>query len=162
MGWTKKQLILKAFSKIGYASYIYDLTPERLLDGLTTMDAMLASWAGEGIRIGYNLASSPDTSNLDDDSGLIDAANEAVYLNTAKSLAGDLGKSLSPTDAIRAKESYDALLNKAISRNMVEMQPPCTLPLGAGNKPWRNNGRNFVRPPTDDVALGPDDNLVLE
>ena len=151
---------MKAFSKIGYSN-TFDLAPEQIEEAVTSMDAMIASWAGEGIRIGYNMASSPDTSKSTDDSGVIDAANQAVYMNLAKTIAGDYGKTMSQTDLVIAKQSYDALLNKVISREVIPMQFPIGLPIGSGNKPWRYN-RPFVAPPTDDLDVGPDGPLTLE
>ena len=160
MSWTKLDLVMRAFSKIGYSN-TFDLAPEQIEDAVVAMDAMVASWAAEGIRIGYSMASAPNTSKSTDDSGVIDAANEAVYFNLAKRIAGEFGKTLAQSDLVIAKQGYDALLNKVISRSVIPMQYPCGLPRGAGNKPWRNN-QPFVTRPVDDLQVGPDDNLVLE
>lgn len=159
MGWTKLQLVQKALGQIGYASYIYDLQPEQLEDVCSTMEAMIGTWYGQGIRIGYNMASSPAAQNINGDSGLIDAANETVYMNVAVKIAGKFGKQLPAQDIMTAKTSYNALLNKAISRNTVPMQYPNTLPLGAGNKYWRTPSSPFVQPPQEPLTVGPDDTL---
>lgn len=74
MGWTKRQLITQAFEEIGLAAYVFDLTPEQLQSALRRMDAMVAGWNSNGVRIGYPLPSSPDSSNIDADSGVPDFA----------------------------------------------------------------------------------------
>jgi hypothetical protein len=51
MGWTKKQYITKAFSKLGLASYVYDLTDDQLNDAAQELDAMIAGFNANGIRI---------------------------------------------------------------------------------------------------------------
>lgn len=161
MAWTKDQLIRKAYLKIGFG-YSYDLTPEMIQDGLTTMDAMIATWAGEGIRIGYAMGADPQSSSANDSSGLIDAANEAVFMNLAKRLSGSFGKAMPQTDMAVADLAYKALLNKAISSQTIPMQMPNTLPVGAGNKSWRTGNRPFVNPPVDNTQVGPDALLELE
>ena len=53
MGWTKRQFIEQAFEEIGLAAYVFDLTPEQLQSALRRLDAMMAGWNTNGIRIGW-------------------------------------------------------------------------------------------------------------
>lgn len=155
MGWTKRQHVEQAFTELALGRG-FDLDPEQLEDGLRRLDSMMALWDGKGIRLGYALPSSPDASNIDDDSGLPDTANEAVYLNLAIRLAPGYGKTISPDTRMLAKQAYDALLVDAA-------QPPAhaarSVPVGAGGKPWRT-GRTFTSPPADPL-LADDDPITV-
>lgn len=96
MGWTKRQFITQAFEEIGLAAYVFDLTTEQLQSALRRMDAMVAGWNSNGIRIGYPLPSSPQDSDIDVDTGVPDFANEAIYLGLAVRLAPSFGKTVAP------------------------------------------------------------------
>jgi hypothetical protein len=160
MPWTKQELVLAAFSRIGYGTS-FDISPEAIEDATRKMDMMVATWSGSGINIGYNISSTPKTTNSTDNSGVPDAYNETLYLNLAKRIAGEYGKRLSPEDLSLAHESYLSLLNKAVSANTIPMQYPKGMPRGAGNKEWRNK-QPFVTPPVDPLETGPEDNFILE
>lgn len=143
--WTKRQLIEEAFGELALAGYVFDLTPEEMQTALRRMDTMLATWDGKGIRLGYALTAGPDTSDLDQPSGLPDAANEAVYLNLAIRLAAGFGKPLQASTLAAAKQAYDALITAAAMPTQQQLRD--TLPRGAGNKPWRTAGNPFISPP---------------
>jgi hypothetical protein len=161
MSWTKQQLIEQAFGELALASYIYDLSPEELQAALRRMDAMLATWNAAGIRLGYPLPSSPSGSNLNDESGLPDAAIEAVYLNLAIRTAASKGKQLSQDTRNAAKAAYDVLLMRAAMPP--EMQYRSGIPAGAGNKPWRMQNNPFLQPPADPlVAVDGDSTITFD
>lgn len=148
MGWTKRQFVEQAFEEIGYANYVFDLQPEQMESAMRRMDSMLATWNGKGIRIGYPVPSSPDDSDLDQETGVPDSANEAIYTNLAIRLAPGVGKTISMETRMAAKQGYNELLARHTKPQ--EMQFPSTLPRGQGNKPWRNEDRFF---PTPDEGL---------
>lgn len=158
MSWTKQQLIEQAFAELAIAHYVFDLTPEEMQSALRRMDAMLGTWNGKGIRLGYPLSSSQDSSELDQDSNLPDAAIEAVYLNLAIRTAASKGKMLSQDTRNAAKQAYDMLLSRAAMPP--EMQFPSSLPRGAGNKPWRNTSNPFMPTPTDPLATVDGDTTI--
>lgn len=133
-GWTKEQLIEHAFAEIGLAPDVFNVAPEQIQRALRSLDAMMATWNGKGIRLGYPLPSSPDDSNIAQDSGIPDAANETVYLNLAIRIAPGVGKQVSPDTKISARAGYDVLLARAA---FPPQQPSKNMPAGAGNKPWR-------------------------
>ena len=135
--WTKDQLIAKAFSELALAGYVYDLSPEVREDALQTLDAMMAEWSAVGITIGYLLPATPDDSDIDSDSGIPDAANQAVYLNLAVSLAAGRGKTLTARTLAAAARGYSRLLGDAVRAAARPVPMPNTMPRGAGNKPWR-------------------------
>lgn len=154
MGWTKRQYVEQAFTEIGLAGYIFDLTPEELQTALRQLDSMMAAWNAKGIRLGWPMPSSPQNSDLDDATNITDAANEAIYCGLAVRIAPTFGKTVGGQTQFFAKQAYDQLL--AIAAAPLEKQFPQTLPSGAGNKPWRNNDSPFVNPPVDPLLSGPD------
>lgn len=154
MGWTKRQYIEQAFTEIGLAGYIFDLTPEELNTALRQLDSMMAAWNAKGIRLGWPMPSSPQNSDLDDLTEITDAANEAIYCGLAVRIAPTFGKTVGGQTQFFAKQAYDQLL--AIAAAPLEKQLPQTMPAGAGNKPWRNNDSPFVNPPIDPLLSGPD------
>lgn len=159
MGWTKRQFVNQAFEEIGYAEYAYDLQPEQLQSALRRLDSMLSTWNGRTIRLGYPLPSSPQDSELDEETGVPDVANEAIYLNLALRLAPIVGKVVSIETKMAARDAYKELLKRAAVPH--EMQLPETMPAGQGNKPWRWRDSPFIRAPKDPVDAGPDGEINL-
>lgn len=155
MSWTKKQLVEEAFADLALAGYVFDLTPDELQTALRRMDTMIATWDAKGIRIGYLLPSSPDTSDLDSPSGLPDHAVEAVYLNLAIRIAAGKGKMLPPQTLATAKDALDVLYLAAAQPRAQQL--PGHFPLGAGNR----RVRAFTRRP-DTSILQVDDAGNLE
>ena len=161
MAWTKRQYITQAFEEIGLASYVYDLTPEQLQSALRTLDAMIGGWNANGIRIGYPLPGSPESSDIDADAGCPDFAHEAIYLNLAVRLAGRFGKVVPPELRTYADMAYSNCLNQTAIPTP-ERQMPATLPRGAGTKPWRNFNNPFANRPEDPLLAGSDGLIDLE
>ena len=153
MGWTKRQFVLQAFEEIGLASYVYDLTPEQLNSALFKLDAMMGTWNGKGIRIGYPTPGDPESSDLDAQTNVPDSANEAIFTNLAIRIAPGFGKNVSPDTKATARAGYEVLLSRA-ARPM-EMQMPASMPSGAGNKPWATDNP-FLDPPVDPLLAGQD------
>lgn len=148
MAWTKQQYIDQAFAEIGLAGYVFDLGPEQLQYALRKLDMMMATWDGKGIKLGWPLSLSPIDSDL---STVVSShlwADEAIYLNLAIRLAPGYGKSVGQETRTNAKLAYDALLVDAARPR--QAQYPGTLPSGAGNKPWRDNGDPFLQQPNED------------
>jgi hypothetical protein len=156
MSWTKRQIVAQAFEEIGYASYTFDLQPEHLLAGLRRLEAMISTWNGRGIRLGYPLSVNPDNANLNDDSNIPDSASEAVYTNLALRVAPIVGKAISAETKQAARSAYTQLLSRFAKPS--EMQLPHTMPSGAGNKPWRQ-GTQFLPAPDDPIDAGDDSEL---
>jgi hypothetical protein len=154
MGYTKRQFVEEAFAEIGMASYVFDLQPQQLEGALRRLDTMLATWNGKGIRIGYPLPSSPEDSDLDTETLVPDAANEAIITNLAVRIAPQYGKSLSMDTKVTAKQSYDMLLSRAAMP--MEMQLPASMPRGAGAKAYDDP---FVDNPEEPILAGRDGQL---
>lgn len=161
MAYTKRDIVNRAFEEIGLAAYVYDLAPQQLEGALQRLDAMMATWNGKGIRLGYPLPSSTAASDLNQDVGVPDDALEAMHLNLAVRIAPGYGKTVSPDTKANAQLSYKALLSR--STFPVEMQlGDMTIPSGQGNKGWRYYNDAFLRQPTDPLTAGPDSALTWE
>lgn len=153
MSWTKRQFVTQAYEEIGYASYAYDLQPEQLQAGLRRLEALMSTWNGRGIRLGYPLSSNPDNAELDVNSNVPDSANEAIYTNLAIRIAPIVGKTVSMETKQAARSAYMELLSRFAKPE--EQQLPGTMPSGAGNKPWRQD-QPFLPGPEDQIDAGND------
>lgn len=145
MGWTKQELIDQAFTEIGLAPQVFNVDPDKMVAALRSLDSMMATWNGRGIRLGYPLPSSPGDSDPDQDSGVPDSANEAVFLNLAIRIAPSCGKMVAMETKASAQAAYQVILSAAAHPGR---QPSKILPAGAGNK---RTCRPFL--PADPVPL---------
>lgn len=149
MNWSKGDIVSAAFGELSLTDDAgFDISPGENQKALRRLDAMLATWAAKGVRVGYKFPSSAGAASLNDDSGLPDSAVETVYLNLARRLAPMFGRALSAETMKNAREGYDRLLWAAAFPP--EQQLPRTQPRGAGNKPWRTTNRPFM--PVPDVS----------
>jgi hypothetical protein len=160
MSYTKRQYVIAAFEEIGLASYVFDLTTTNCCRLVRRLDAMMAQWNAKGIRLGYPLPSNPDSTSLDADTEVPDAANEAIILNLGIRIAPGYGKSVSPDTKISAKAAYTTLLGWT-AQPTPEKQFPRTLPTGAGQKAWRYDQDPFMPIPVDPLTTGGDGVLDL-
>lgn len=112
MGWTKRQLINKAFAELGLGSYALDAEPDELRDAMHQLDAMMGRWTGRGIVFDtvYPQPASLDAGDIDADSNVPSNATEAVYLNLALRIAPGFGKTPSPDTKRDARRAYSDLL----------------------------------------------------
>lgn len=145
MSWTKRAYIEQAFEEIGLAGYIFDLSPEQLQSAARRLDSMMLTWDAKGIALGYPFSASPENIDIDQETNLPTAANEAVYLNLSLRLGPGFGKTVPAETRTNAKLAYDAIL--ALAAMPRERQFPDTMPAGAGNKPWRTHNDAFLRQP---------------
>lgn len=125
---TKRELIEMAFAENGLATSAFDLQPEEVLWALSRLDMQMATWDGNGIRVGYNLSSD----DPDADSGLADSVAETVAMHLAIRIAPRFGKAPSVDTRRAARDGYDRLLIDAAQPLPTSM--PNTLPVGAGNR----------------------------
>ena len=158
MSFTKRQFVEQAMAEIGMATNIFDLQADDLLRGCQRLDTMMASWNGQGIRLGYP-QSNPNDVDPDTDTGIPDWANEAVIANLAIVLAPAFGRTPMPETRVAATRGMNAMRTQTAIPPL--MQFPQTLPVGSGNKPWRNTNNPFFQP-VDEIEVGPDGTLDLE
>lgn len=153
MGYSKRQYVTAAFEELGLASYVFDLSPEQLEGALRRLDAMMAQWNGQGIRLAYPLPGSPENSDIDAESTVPDSANEAIITGLAVRLAPSIGKAASPETKAIAKLAFDVLASRACQP--IEMRLPASMPSGSGTKPWRRD-QPFLYPQSVDIESGGD------
>lgn len=161
MGWTKREFIAQAYEEIGLASYVYDLTPEQQNSALKRLDAMMATWDGNGITVGWMMPSTPDSSDIDFKTNVPDVANEAIYSNLAVRLSAAFGKVPSAELKALAANSYKTLASFMI-KDIPQRQMPSTMPHGAGDKPQIGFSNQFFSTPNDQLAAGNDNIITLE
>lgn len=154
MTWTKQQFIDAALDEIGIASYTYDISTDQYTAALRRLDSMMATWNAKGIRLGYPIPASPEDSNLTDESGVPDNANEAIILNLAVRLAPSYGKTPSPDTKSGARAAYKAMIIRNVE--MIQKQLPESMPSGAGHKSYTGTYEEFLRKPSDGLDTGPD------
>lgn len=161
MGWTKRDIINQAFEEIGLAGYVFDLQPQQIESAVRRLDAMMATWNGKGLRLGYPVPNSPGSGDPDQDTNVSDMAVEAMILNLAVRIAPIYGKTVSPDTKATAKGAYNQLMAQAAKP--IEMQRDAyAIPAGAGHKGWRDARDPFLVQPTDELQAGPDSLLEFE
>jgi len=154
MSWTKRQYVLKAFSKIGKAAYVYDADPEELQDALDDLEAMMAEWYEDGIQMGW-----PIDDDLDTVTDMPRRANSAIYHGLALRIAPDYGITPAPRVRTLALQGYNRLLGhytKPPQRKRI------SAPSGAGNR-WRYGNSSaynrFTRPRPNNKIAPPEQSI---
>lgn len=159
MSWTKQQIVSEAFGELALAGYDFDITPEEQQAALRRMEAMLARWSDDGIRLGYVFSADPASIDAQADSGLPLHAVEPVFLNLALRQAAQYGKAITGPTRQKAKEGYDALLAAAVAPQQQQQLP--SMPSGAGNRMWRWNQPFTPTPDTSPLQNGEDGGLTF-
>lgn len=113
MGYTKRQFIEAACEEIGLANYVFDMQPEQLQAALRRLDAMMAEWNAQKIRVGYPVPKSPEDSSLSEETGVPDSAWQAIVSNLALRLAPTYGKTPMPETKEAAATGFQTLLDLA-------------------------------------------------
>jgi hypothetical protein len=157
MGWTKQEVVVKAFSQAGIAQDENDITPEELFDGMTSLDAMMAKLDEDGIHLRYPIPSNPTQGNLSDDSRIPTYALEAIYMNLAIRLAAPLGRQLLPKFLQMAADGLARL--SALKTKPSSYKTPSGTPAGMGN---RRTGRRFLQEDDDTIGDGTGSELEIK
>lgn len=161
MSWTKAEIVADAYNELAIAGWVYDLDEGETQWAGQRLDALMAQWDMQGVRLGYALASSPSALDLDTDSGIPLGAVRAVVLNLAKSIAAGKGKQLAAQTLIEAKAELDTLKGRASLPP--QQQLPNTLQRGQGSKPWRTVNRPYMpTPDTTSAQVGTDGGLEFK
>ena len=122
MSWTKKQIIEKAFGKLGIASYAFDTTADEREDALETYNGMMAEWIKMGIVFDpvFPMPTEPGGGDIDDETNAPPEANAPMWNNLALRLAPDFGKTPSNQTRADAKSGY-SLLAESIEVPCIQM-----------------------------------------
>ncbi len=140
MSFTKRQIINKAFSKMGLAAYAYDLEPEELQSALVELDAMMAEWSDEGVQVGWPLTTSPENADLDAETGLQSGAVATVFNMLACRLAPEFGKQVPQMVTAAAISGYKLLQGRLTSPPVIKAQ---LTPAGQGHPLSRINRGSY-------------------
>lgn len=105
--WTKRDVIKQAFAEIGKSDYEFDIDPESTQLALRQLDAMMAQWALQGIRVAFSGGDGKGEVDLDVNVPMW--AVEGLYLNLALRLAPPFGKTLSVQTLANAREGKDTI-----------------------------------------------------
>lgn len=148
--WTKAQIIEQAFAVLGLGDYAFDMSAEERQSAVRTLDGMMALWDGDGIRLGYLMAT--NEADLNTDSGLPDWAMEAVYMNLAIRIGQAQGKQVHPSTYANAKAALGSVQRRT---TYIPQRVPNwhNMPAGAGNRGWRGP---FLSPEPEVLEAGPD------
>ena len=150
MGYTKKQFVEAALEELGITNYVFDVSSRSTQSALRRLDAMMQEWNARSIRIGYFTPVTPEESEISAESGVPDAANEAIILNLAIRIAPSYGKTVSFETKSSARRAFTAL--QAFAATVPERYVAPGMPTGAGHK-GRDYctffpGPNLEEPPT--------------
>jgi len=151
MGWSKRDLIIQALDELGLASYVFSIEPEQFVSAARKLDMIANSWSAEGVDIGYSGSSSPDSGDLDSDSGIIGLAVEAVVLTLAIRLSPSYGKEI-PIALISSAAKAKRSLMVALSPPVPQMSYGEMLHRGAGAK--RVTTPDYYQNPADTIDSG--------
>lgn len=150
-GPSKQDIIQLAYEECGQAGYEFELTPEEYQSALRRMDAMLSEWIGLGVDLGYNFPNNGTHGSPEEESGIPDAALNAVATQLARRIAPSIGKTLS-SEANGAmamawtllRSNYTVIPTRQLGRQT---------PRGGGNRGFTAGRAFFTNTlPTDEVA----------
>lgn len=142
MALTKKFFCEKAFAELGLAAYVYDMQPDDFQYALSSLNAMIGEWEGQGVQVGgFPVDADPDDCTELNTIVTVPASNwRAIWTNLAVMIAPNVGRAPEGPTIAYASQSFRRLLNHRVE--IPEMQRPSTMPIGTG---W-NRGikdRNF-------------------
>ena len=156
MNLTKRQLIDLAMEELGIASYVFDSSPGQYQFALMRLELLIAAWNANGVRLSYPLASTVDSSSLNNNTNIPDYAIEAVVLNLAIRLAPSYRINISPATRLNADTSYAKMLNLSAQPTPTK-DFPGGLPLGQGNK----NYTKYTQEPSPSLSPGYDSEFEI-
>ena len=131
---TKRQIVEMAYEECSLSGYEFNVTPEELFSGLRSLDALMAEWAQSSKDLGYNAPATFGGGDLEDVSGIPDAAINGVAISLAMSLAPKMGKQMSGETRARLSRSMSVI--NAMCAKSVSMGWARSTVAGAGNRRW--------------------------
>jgi hypothetical protein len=131
MTTTKNDIIRQALKKLAVTGFDSEVDPSESESALIELESMMAEWDGQGIRVGYNLAVTPEDANGADAAGILDFSRNAIVYNLAIRVAPEYGKEPSAAVVMGASQSMSRLFT-AIHYLPIS-QYPRRMPRGSGN-----------------------------
>lgn len=139
-----------AFSEIGLSGYVFDQEADERQEALHKLDGYMAMLKNQGVDIGYNFPASNSVSDLDDESGLPNYAEMAIWQQLALRLCPAYGKTASQILVSSAHQAKAHLMS--FIATIPATRYPTTLPVGRGNRRGVR-GQNFYRGNSVDNSL---------
>lgn len=102
---TKRQIIEMAYEECSLAGYEFNVTQEELFSGLRKLDALMAEWAQSSRDLNYNAPATFGGGDLEDVSGIPDAAIQGAAITLAMAIAPAMGKQMSAESRARLAKS---------------------------------------------------------
>ena len=131
---TKRQIVEMAYEECSLAGYEFNVTPEELFSGLRKFDALMAEWAQSSKNLGYNFPSTFGGGDLEDYSGIPDAAVQGAAISLAMAIAPAMGKQMSGETRARLAKSM-SVISTMCAQKSVQGWGRNTV-AGAGNRRW--------------------------
>lgn len=131
---TKRQIVEMAYEECSLAGYEFNVTPEELFGGLRKLDALMAEWAQSSKDLGYNFPATFGGGDLEDVSGIPDAAINGTAISLAMAIAPAMGKQMSAESRGRLAKSM-AVVSTMCAKKSVQGWARNTVS-GAGNRRW--------------------------
>lgn len=138
---TKRQLVEMAYEECSLAGYEFDVTPEELFSALRQLDALMAQWRADSMDLDYNAPDTFGAGDLEDYSGIPDAAISGVAISLAMAKAPAMGKALSVETKARLSKAMSAI--RAMTALAPQQGWPPGTPAGAGNR-YRSRRSPFM------------------
>lgn len=131
---TKRQIVEMAYEECSLAGYEFNVTPEELFSGLRSLDALMAEWAQSSKDLEYNFPATFGGGDLEDVTGIPDAAINGVAISLAMSLAPKMGKQMSGETRARLSKSM-SVIGAMCAKRAAQGWARSTV-AGAGNRVW--------------------------
>jgi len=144
MATLKSDLIRQSLAKLAITGYDYDIDPEEVDTALIELETMMTEWDGQGIRVSFTLAVSPEEALASQPAGSYDWARNAIVCNLAVRLAPNYGKQVPPELALNAAQSMSRILTA--TPVLPEVQYTARMPRGSGNTLRGRQLSRFYRP----------------
>lgn len=143
---TKRQIVSMAYEECALSGYEFDVTPEELFSGLRSLDAAMAADKAQSIDLGYNAPELFGQGDLEDYSGIPDAAVEYASLRLAQAICSKMSKVLSASAIARLSTARSIV--SAMTAKRLEMGWGRSTPAGAGNRYGYSYGFGYPFMPT--------------
>lgn len=131
---TKRQIIEMAYEECSLSGYEFNVTPDEMFSGLRKLDALMAEWRQSSKDLGYNNPSTFGGGDLDDASGIPDAAIQGAAISLAMAIAPAMGKQMSGETRARLAKSM-SVISTMCAKKSVQGWARNTV-AGAGNRRW--------------------------
>ncbi len=134
---TKRQIVEMAYEECSLAGYEFNVTPQELFSGLRKLDALMAQWRQSSKDLNYNFPAKFGDGDLEDYSGIPDAAVNGAAISLAMAIAPAMGKQMSAESRGRLSKAMTVI--SALGAQRVCQGWGRSTVAGAGNRRFGTN-----------------------